>query len=65
MISPEDLCEENYKILEMFMPFGEGFAKPTFELTIPREFFRIAPSGLVAYAMLNQGNSKVTMFQGC
>lgn len=64
MISPEDLCEENYKILEMFMPFGEGFAKPTFELTIPREFFRIAPSGLVAYAMLNQGNSKVTMFQG-
>ncbi len=39
-ITLEDLCEENFLILDRFEPFGEGFPAPVFSLTCATESIR-------------------------
>lgn len=59
-ITIEDLNEENYKIYESFMPFGNRFEEPLFKITLDKQFLTIKKD---TYAYIsNFSNGKVKFF---
>ena len=46
----EELNDENYNILNMFQPFGEGFAEPKFSLEAYKENVLIVPNKFIKYS---------------
>ncbi len=62
-ITLDDLTEENYHILESFMPFGEDFQQPLFSCSVEKSAFQVVPSSKYAYALTADGKGRVILFQ--
>lgn len=61
-LTMEDLTFENYAIYESFMPFGQGFPKPEFSLSVARDDISFYEGKNTAYVKSPSGNSKVVYF---
>lgn len=62
-IALDEINEMNYYILKQFMPFGEGFKEPLFEVETFSNKFRIASSGKKAIYMDEKNNEKIVIFK--
>lgn len=62
-ITLEDLTEENYRVLESFMPFGEGFEPPVFSCSVEKGSFQVSPSGRYTCAYSSDKKGRVIVFQ--
>ncbi|MFA6861346.1 MAG: DHH family phosphoesterase [Bacilli bacterium] len=58
----EDLNEDNYRTLEEFMPFGEGFEAPLFSLSLGRENLVFSQNGNAAFSYSPDKKSKLFFY---
>lgn len=61
-IALEDLNRSNYDIYRMFLPFGEGFRLPTFEISVDPENVIVADSNKASFVYSSDHSSKITYF---
>lgn len=61
-ISFEDLNQENFDILNDFLPFGEGFPSPQFKITVSKTSLVIADSKKATFVFDRAHSRKITFF---
>lgn len=58
-----DLNEENFRIYESFEPFGEGFEKPEFVLTVEKNDLILSKNGKAVFSKTNPSGGRLCCFQ--
>ena len=61
-IAFEDLTKDNYESFESFLPFGEGFQKVKFEITVDKSDVKVASSNKVSFVYSSDRSRKITYF---
>jgi single-stranded-DNA-specific exonuclease len=62
-ITLEDINPASYQTYSDFMPFGEGFAKPLFEVSFSRDSLHFSSSGKMAFAENETHSGRVVFFK--
>ena len=58
----EDVVKENFDILDSFLPFGEGFEKPRFVLTVSRDEIVPSKNGNAVFVKATSNHGRVCAF---